>query len=100
MFGALLTRVPNPYSLMSAFHIIYTGWIILSAGSGIFGILAGLALFAGMGAAAFWLWWRRFYPCRFFRWERRWEHTLWSFFCAGIEALTPLQAALNLVSTG
>jgi hypothetical protein len=51
MFGALLTRVPNPYSLMGAFHIIYSGWIILSAGSGIFGILAGLALLARAGAS-------------------------------------------------
>ena len=50
MFGALLSRVPNPYSLMSAFHIIYTGWIVISAASGIFGILAGIALMAGMGA--------------------------------------------------
>jgi hypothetical protein len=51
MFGALLTRVPNPFSLMSAFHIIYTGWIIISAASGMFGILAGIALLSGMGAA-------------------------------------------------
>lgn len=50
MFGALLTRVPNPFSLMSAFHLIYTGWIIVSAASGIFGILAGIALLSGMGA--------------------------------------------------
>ncbi len=50
MFGALLTRVPNPYSLMSGFHIIYSGWIVLSAASGIFGILAGVALLAGAGA--------------------------------------------------
>jgi hypothetical protein len=51
MFGALLTRVPNPYSLMGAFHLIYSGWIVLSAGSGIFGILAGLALFGRAGAS-------------------------------------------------
>jgi hypothetical protein len=51
MFGALLTRVPNPYSLMGAFHIIYTGWIVISAASGIFGILAGIALLSGMAAA-------------------------------------------------
>jgi len=51
MFGALLTRVPNPYSLMGAFHIIYSGWIILSAGSGIFAILAGLAMFARSGVS-------------------------------------------------
>ena len=51
MFGALLTRVPNPYSLMSVFHLIYTGWIVLSAASGIVGILAGIALLAGAGAS-------------------------------------------------
>jgi hypothetical protein len=49
MFGALLGRVPNPYSLMSAFHLIYSGWIVLSAAGGIFGILAGIALLGGMG---------------------------------------------------
>lgn len=49
MFGAILTRVPNPYSLMSAFHLIYTGWIILSAASGILGILAGITLLSGAG---------------------------------------------------
>jgi hypothetical protein len=50
MFGALLVRVPNPYSLMNAFHLVYAGLIVLSAASGIFGILAGIALLAGMGA--------------------------------------------------
>jgi hypothetical protein len=49
MFGAILTRVPNPSSLMSAFHLIYTGWIILSAASGILGILAGITLLSGAG---------------------------------------------------
>ena len=51
MFGTLLNRVPNPYSLMSAFHVIYSGWMVLSAASGIFGILAGIALLAGAGAS-------------------------------------------------
>ncbi|MDP9337426.1 MAG: hypothetical protein M3P45_01015 [Acidobacteriota bacterium] len=50
MFGTLLNRVPNPYSLMSAFHLIYSGWLVLSAASGIFGILAGIALLASAGA--------------------------------------------------
>ena len=50
MFGALLTRVPNPYSLMSAFHVLYLGIIILSAACGIFGILAGIALLAARPA--------------------------------------------------
>jgi hypothetical protein len=49
MFGALLTRVPNPYSLMSVFHLMYAGWTVLSAASGIFGVLAGIALLAGAG---------------------------------------------------
>jgi hypothetical protein len=49
MFGALLNRVPNPYPLMSAFHVIYAGWIVLSAASGIFGVLAGISLLAGAG---------------------------------------------------
>jgi hypothetical protein len=51
MFGALLNRVPNPYPLMSAFHLIYAGWIVLSAASGILGILAGISLLSGAGAS-------------------------------------------------
>jgi hypothetical protein len=51
MFGALLNRVPNPYPLMSAFHLIYACWIALSAASGILGVLAGLSLLAGAGAS-------------------------------------------------
>ena len=51
MFGALLNRVPNPYPLMSAFHLIYAGWLVLSAASGIFGVLAGISLLAGAGAS-------------------------------------------------
>jgi hypothetical protein len=50
MFGALLNRVPNPYPLMSSFHLIYAGWIVLSAASGIFGVLAAISLLAGAGA--------------------------------------------------
>jgi hypothetical protein len=49
MFGALLNRVPNPYPLMNAFHLIYAGWIVLSAASGIFGVLAGISLLTGAG---------------------------------------------------
>jgi hypothetical protein len=51
MFGALLTRVPNPFSLMTAFHFIYLGIIIWSAACGVFGILAGFALLAGQSFA-------------------------------------------------
>jgi hypothetical protein len=51
MFGALLTRVPNPFTLMSDFHLIYLGIVVWSAVAGVLGILAGLALLAGQGFA-------------------------------------------------
>jgi hypothetical protein len=47
MFGALLNRVPDPFTLMADFHLIYTVMIALSAVCGILGIMAGLALLAG-----------------------------------------------------
>ena len=47
MFGALLNRVPDPFTLMTDFHVIYTLLIALSAVCGILGIIAGLALLAG-----------------------------------------------------
>jgi hypothetical protein len=46
MFGALLSRVPNPFALMDYFHIVYMGIIVLSFVCGVFGILGGLALLA------------------------------------------------------
>jgi hypothetical protein len=51
MFGALLTRVPDPFTLMSIFHFLYVVAIIVTALSGIFGILAGLTLLAGRTSA-------------------------------------------------
>lgn len=51
MFGALLTRVPNPFALMTDFHILYVfiiGWNILS---GIVALLAAAGLM-GRGSAA------------------------------------------------
>ncbi len=50
MFGALLTRVPDPYTLMSTFHIFYIAAIIVTALSGLFGLFAGLALIGGKSA--------------------------------------------------
>jgi hypothetical protein len=47
MFGALLTRVVDYATLMAIFHILYIAAIIVTALSGIFGLLAGLALLAG-----------------------------------------------------
>jgi hypothetical protein len=51
MFGALLTRVPDPYTLMTIFHILYIAAIIVAALSGLFGLFAGLALLAGKSSA-------------------------------------------------
>jgi hypothetical protein len=46
MFGALLTRVPDPFSLMTWFHILYSAVIVWSGISAVLGIVAGLALLA------------------------------------------------------
>jgi hypothetical protein len=51
MFGALLTRVPDPYTLMAIFHILYIIAIIVTALSGVLGLFAGLALLAGKSGA-------------------------------------------------
>ena len=51
MFGALLNRVPNPFPLMSEFHLIYLGIVVWSVIAGIFGVLAGLTLLAGQAFA-------------------------------------------------
>ncbi|HMD09145.1 MAG TPA: hypothetical protein VKH63_16555 [Candidatus Acidoferrum sp.] len=50
MFGALLTRVADYATPMTIFHIFYIAAIIVTALSGIFGLLAGLALLAGKSA--------------------------------------------------
>jgi hypothetical protein len=42
MFGALLSRVPNPFALMDDFHIVYTGIVVLTFLCGVLGVLAGL----------------------------------------------------------
>jgi hypothetical protein len=44
MFGALLTRVPDPYTLMGTFHLLYLVAVIWSFAAGATGIAAGLAL--------------------------------------------------------
>ena len=47
MFGALLSRVGNPFTLMGVFHFLYAAAIVLSAVCGLIGLLAGLALLSG-----------------------------------------------------
>jgi len=44
MFGALLSRVADPFAWMDLFHVVYAGYAALSFLSGILGILGGLAL--------------------------------------------------------
>jgi uncharacterized membrane protein len=51
MFGALLSRVPDPYTLMGAFHVLYIVAIIVTALSGLIGLFAGLALLGGKSSA-------------------------------------------------
>ncbi|MGB8473235.1 MAG: hypothetical protein WCE61_03995 [Candidatus Acidiferrum sp.] len=51
MFGALLSRVPDPFTLMDIFHVFYIVAIIVSALSGLIGLFAGLALVAGKSSA-------------------------------------------------
>lgn len=51
MFGALLARTPDPFTLMSAFHFVYGVVVVMAAACGILGILAGLALLAGSRSA-------------------------------------------------
>ncbi len=50
MWGALLTRVPNPLTLMDLFHLFLIFAIILAIVAGIVSILAGLALMSDLSA--------------------------------------------------
>ena len=47
MWGALLTRVHNPFTLMDLFHVFLIFLIILGIVAGVVSILAGLALMSG-----------------------------------------------------
>lgn len=51
MFGALLSRVPDPFALMGDFHIVYAGIVVVTVLCGLFGLLAGLALLANQRPA-------------------------------------------------
>jgi hypothetical protein len=44
MFGALLSRVGDPFLYMAIFHFLYAVIIVITLISGILGVLAGLAL--------------------------------------------------------
>jgi hypothetical protein len=47
MFGALLNRVADPFSLMRDFHFLYAVAVALSAVCGVLGVVAGIALLGG-----------------------------------------------------
>ena len=51
MWGALLSRVPNPFALMDDFHAFLILAIIIGTAAGIIAIVAGLALMSS-GASA------------------------------------------------
>jgi hypothetical protein len=51
MFGALLTRVPNPFFLMGIFHFCYFAATVIAVLAGVFGLLTGSALLARRASA-------------------------------------------------
>jgi hypothetical protein len=51
MFGAILTRVPDPFTLMADFHIAYVCILVLTILCALFGLFAGLALLANQRTA-------------------------------------------------
>jgi hypothetical protein len=51
MFGALLTRVPNPLALMTFFHFALGFAVVWSVIAGIVSLIAGFALMTGGDAA-------------------------------------------------
>ena len=46
MFGALLSRVPNPFALMADFHLLYVVMIVWNIVSGIVALVAAADLLA------------------------------------------------------
>jgi hypothetical protein len=51
MFGALLSRVPNPFALMADFHLLYVCIIVWNILSGIVALVAAVALIGHRGSA-------------------------------------------------
>jgi uncharacterized membrane protein len=50
MFGALLVRVADPFTLMGLFHAVYVFAIVLSFVCGFLGIIGGLAILSNARA--------------------------------------------------
>jgi hypothetical protein len=51
MFGALLSRVPNPFALMADFHLLYVCIIVWNTVSGIVAVVAAADLLIRRGSA-------------------------------------------------
>jgi hypothetical protein len=51
MFGALLNRVPDPFTMMNEFHMVYVAIIVWSILCGVLGIVGGLAMVSGQRSA-------------------------------------------------
>jgi hypothetical protein len=51
MWGAIITRVANPFFWMDAFHVWLIGAVIVLVLAGIFSFIAGAALMSGSGRA-------------------------------------------------
>jgi hypothetical protein len=49
MFGALLGRVPDAFTMMAEFHVLYAVVVVLSFVCGLIGLVSGLALVANHG---------------------------------------------------
>lgn len=50
MFGALLGRVPDAFTMMAEFHVVYAIVVVLSFVCGLIGLLAGVAVVANQGS--------------------------------------------------
>jgi hypothetical protein len=51
MWGAIITRVANPFALMSLFHFFLIFAVVLNIIAGIFSLLAAIALLGRTGSA-------------------------------------------------
>jgi uncharacterized membrane protein len=55
MFGALLGRVADPFTLMDIFHVLYVFAIVLTFVCGLLGVVGGAAVLGGGGSRNGWL---------------------------------------------
>jgi hypothetical protein len=51
MWGAIISRVANPFAWMDAFHLFLGATVVMALISGLFSLLAAFALMSGAGSA-------------------------------------------------